>query len=146
MSLFPIIRSTEGVKAAKDRLLATAQSVDKSVQQCGALDSTTRASWGLFYASIIDFAREDVPFFGTGQFSDQLSVNEQELYTWQQKLGVMCTLNLPLFNPTVTDPESATLLQFARYGLLAAGIIGGAYTVGKIVEFAKLVPGTKGKG
>jgi hypothetical protein len=140
MSLFPIIRSTEGVKAAKDRLLAEAMGLDKDVQNCGALDATTRASWGLWYASLVDFARQDVPFIGTDQFSTQVDTFVTALDQWKKQLGGTCALSSPIFTRTQPNQELSAIVQVAQYATIAAGVIGGAYAIGKLVELAEIIP------
>jgi hypothetical protein len=146
MSLFgPIIVSTEGVKAARDRLLAEAMSVDSDVQKCGALDANTRASWGLFYTTIVDLARQDVPFIGTDQFSVKVKDADAALQQWQVQLGSVCALSAPILVRTAPDPSVSALLQGMQYVVVAAGIIGAAYSVGKLVELAELIPHKSGK-
>jgi hypothetical protein len=133
-----IIRSTEGVRAAKDRLLATAMSVDQSVQECGALDQSTRDNWGVFYTSVRDLTRQDVPFWGTDQFYEQVSLYESQLTDpvsgWITRLKTACNMNLPIFNLHPVDPEVANFLQLARYAMVIAGVAGSAYVVGQIVS------------
>lgn len=141
MSLIgPIIRSTEGVKAARDRLLAEAMSVDQDVQKCGALDQNTRASWGLFYTSVVDLARQDVPFIGTDQFLTKVETADTDLQQWQTQLGKVCALSAPIFVRNPPDPSVAALLQGMQYAVVLAGVIGAAYTVSKLVELAELIP------
>jgi hypothetical protein len=139
--IFHNIRTEQGVKLQRAKLLADAQGIDAAVQRCGALDEATRANWGLFYAGVVNVARAEIPFFGVDDAADSTATVQGQLFEWGKRLGPVCPLNMPLFDPSTPDTETAPTLQLARYATVAIVAIGGAYTIGKLVE---LLP--KGRG
>ena len=130
MSIFgPLVVTGDDVRTAQARLLATAQGVDNDVQNCGSLDAVTRADWGLFYITVVDAVKQ-----GPGWWADmdQTSALQATLYGWQQKLGKVCALSIPVVDPNAPSAETSTVMQLARYATIAAVVVGGAYVVGQV--------------
>jgi hypothetical protein len=122
------------VAAKQARLLARAQVTDADIQKCGALDQGTRAAWGVFYTSIIDLVNTGPTFWGAGGEMDQTETAERELLKYQETLKGTCALSVPPFDPSTQNPETAALLQLARYAVVIAGVAGTAYVIGQIVS------------
>jgi hypothetical protein len=135
--------TADDVRLAQARLLANAQGTDASVQQCGALDATTRAAWGLFYVSVVDTVTKGPGFWTAGADMDATQALAVSLYAWQQKIGATCQLALPAVDPNAPSPETNAFMQLARYGMIVVTVVGGAYVVGKVVEVLPLGRGRK---
>lgn len=126
-------------KTLQAQLLSDAKATDDSVRSCAALDQATRASWGLFYVQVAQFASQDPGSIFFGSKIDRAQTLQIGLYQWQQKLAKVCALTLPQVDPTKTPsggqtPPSPTLSTFENIvRWLAIGVIagGGAYVVGK---------------
>lgn len=128
------------VTDATNRLDAAVKAVDLTVQNCSALDTAMRASWGSFYVAVTDFVRSWDPsfpsgYFGLGSRMDQVDSYGQALSDWQKRLQSSCALTSPVFDPKPPQDSSSDWSKIAQYAALGAAAISTAYVVGKVVEF-----------
>jgi hypothetical protein len=141
MSLFgPLIVTDSDVRLSQAQLLDAAKTLDSAVQTCGGLDATTRANWGLFYISVNDAVAK-----GPGWWADMTQTQAlwTQLYTYQQTICAVCQCPILTADPNKPDPATATVLQLARYVMIATVAVGGAYAVGKIAEVLPLGKGRR---
>ncbi len=134
--LLPDIYLPSDMRALQARLLAAAQGTDESVRTCSAIDTPTRASWGIFYIQLSDFASEDPGTIFFGSRVDRAKELETELFAWQQKIATTCKLTVPKVDPNTlnpTGPSTDALVKAIQYASVAAVVVGGAYVVGKVV-------------
>lgn len=143
----PVINFPSDMKAAVDRLAQTARGTDEGVRACGALDLATRAAWGDFYIGLTDFTNANANpglLDLTSTLMGRLQSYGTQLFDWQQKLGGTCKLGAPPFNPNppagaASAAQNAldTVASIAKWGAIAAIVVGSAVVVGKAIE---LVP------
>lgn len=136
MSLFGFIVTADDVKRVQSQLLAAANATDLSLQTCQNLDVGSRAAWGAYLISVRDFAGQDVGFFNSGQMAVSAEKLADQFCTWQTQLAKSCTV--PPENTTLCGAPGAnttsSVLTLAKYGMIVAVAIGGAYALGKVVE------------
>lgn len=136
-SLLPTWIYPSTVVTAQNRLLAAVRGTDQSVQACASLDTATRASWGDFFVQVATFAQQDPGAFGLGSRMDQVQAYELALCQWQERIQAAgCTLTVPKYNPQ--NPPSDSLAQLAKivqYASVGAGVVAGAWLVGKLLDF-----------
>lgn len=126
--------------AIQQQLLADASGVDQTVASCAKLDAPTRASWASFYAGIKDYGAIDYGWFTTtGEAADRAQFLQRELYAWQQKLSATCKLSVPSVDPN-KPPGGDDLATALKYGAIAAGFVGSAYIVGKVLDWLPKPP------
>lgn len=133
--ILPDIYLPSDMRALQARLLAAAQGTDESVRTCSSVDQATRASWGLFYIQLSDFAGEDPGTIFFGSRVDRAKELETELFAWQQKIATTCKLTVPKVDPSndPNAPKTDALVKAVQYASVAAIVVGGAYVVGKVV-------------
>jgi len=144
--ILPSIIFPGDVKALQLRLQAATLATDAGVQQCAALDDSTRQGWGSFYVAAMSYVAL-VPVYAlpigknetatTGTLYDRGLSLEQELFAWQKKLqGIKCALNVPLYDPT---PPKSVLPNIIEWASVAVGAVAIAYVVDKGVGLVERV-------
>jgi len=128
--ILPTIVYPQTVRDEQTRLAAALDATDVGVAACTSLDTAAKTSWGLFYQAARGFTREAPGWFGLGSMMDRAQNYEQELLSWQQKLGATCNLNVPQFNPN----PPADVNQGLQYLVWGVGTVAAAYIVGKIIS------------
>jgi hypothetical protein len=142
--LLPHLVFPADIIAVQQRLLAAAQGTDESVKACATLDTPTRASWNHFFAAVQQFCAL-VPVVllptgvnevaTTGALMDQAEAYEDELFAWQHRLALTCTLTVPLFDPNAASKgQGDQVVSVFKYVAIAAGFVATAYGVAKLVE------------
>jgi hypothetical protein len=137
--ILPSIIFPSDIQAVQQRLGAAASGTDGSVGTCAKLDNATRAAWLSFYSAVQAYVAMKpavIPWGSgevatTGSLYDQGLSYEKELFAWQQKLSGVCALAVPVFDPT---PIASPINDFVKWGAIAAGFLGSAYVVAKVVE------------
>lgn len=129
--VLPVIWTSGDIDALKKRLKAAAKGTDETVQTCAAVGDAMRASWGQWYAAVLDWTNEPTGFFTTGSQANRGEAYEDELYAWQLKLqSTGCTLTVPAFNPQPAEPPGSSIV---KWGAIAVVAVAGAYGVSKLV-------------
>ena len=125
----PLIVTDSDVRLSQARLLAACKTLDGAVQNCGGLDATTRANWGLFYISVHDAVAK-----GPGWWADMTQTNLlwSQFSAFQQTVCAACQCPILAPDPNKLDPADSAVLQLARYMMIGTVIIGGAYVVGQV--------------
>lgn len=135
----PSIYLPSDQRTLQAQLLSDAKATDDSVRSCAALDQSTRASWGLFYVQVVQFASQDPGTIFFGSKVDRAQTLQQGLYAWQLKLAKVCALTLPTVNPSTTpsgnqtppSPTLSTVENIIRWTAIGIAAAGGAYVIGK---------------
>ena len=143
--MLPEFWTTGKVDDLKAKLRESLTSTDIGVQACSALDDTTRAEWGLFYAAAMTWAQSDTSIWLLGSQADEGQNFQDELYCRQQTIAAAgCTV--PQDNPASPPPlpSGDQVKQILQTVAVIAGVVAGAYVVGKVtevtVEAMKLAP------
>lgn len=132
--ILPIFVTAGVVDDLKKRLRAAAVGTDQTVQSCAPLNDATRASWGQFYAAVLDFTGEPTAFWTANAANERAYAYEDELVSWQGKLkGGGCALTVPDYDPSKNKAQDATLQLFEYLAIIAAAV-GGAYVVSRVIE------------
>lgn len=132
--ILPVFVTGSTVDEQKKSLLGQLQGTDQSVQACSALDSNTRASWGLWYAQAMTFAQSDSSVWTAASDTNTAQAYATQLYAWQQKLSATCPLTVPMPNPNAPDPTQQAIVQMLYYGAWIAGSVSVAYAIGKVIS------------
>jgi hypothetical protein len=122
----------------KRRLLGNAQGTDASVQACTTVSDAGRASWGLFYASVLDFAHTPSSFWAAAAEANTTEEYENQLFEWQKQLSKDCPA-IVQSNPNI---EPASVLAWGsalKWFGIAAAAIAGAYVVHEVVDVVYLL-------
>jgi hypothetical protein len=136
----PSIEFPSDMKAAIVQLQQSAKATDDSVRACATLDQPTRASWGVFYIGLVDFTTSNANpsvLDMTGGLVQRANSYQQQLYAWQQKIAKVCPLTLPPLppkpkpDPTPGEKAADAVIGVLKWGSIFAGIVGGAFIVGK---------------
>lgn len=139
------------IASQQAQLLANATSTNVLVQSCTALDSATSSAWGTFYQSVQAFcALEPVwafpiwhnEVYTSGSLADELQSYQVQLVAWQQKLSAKCTSIVQ--TPPPGGLPNATVSAWTpaiKYAAIAAGFVGTAYAIGKLVEALEIFKG-----
>jgi hypothetical protein len=141
--ILPSIWFPSDLRAVQQQLLADSAGVDQTVAGCPSLDAPTRASWASFYAGVKQFGSIDYGWTNTsGAAADQAQLLQRELFAWEQKLSTTCKLTVPTVDPTKTAGADAAsgLNNALKFGAIAAGFIGSAYIVGKVLDWLPKPP------
>jgi hypothetical protein len=120
--------------AAEKLLASSAFGVDQAVQACSSLDDATRAGWGVFYVTVIDFTKEEPSFFNLGKMMDRVLAYNDQLSKWQDLLeskGCKTTPRLVIERPGT--PLGEEIVAGLKYVAVAIAFAGSAYVVGKVV-------------
>ena len=124
------IVTDRSTKELKQRLKSALYGTDLSVQSCSSLDDGTRASWGAFYISAMDYVNEDSSFWLAASDMNRGEAYEQELYDWQKKIeGKGCELKVPKTDPSASRSSTDNLIKWAGVAVVA---VSSAYVIGKI--------------
>lgn len=149
----PEISYPSDMKAMVERLRQDTLAMDAAIQACGAVDMNTRAQWGDFYVSVMDFtaANADPGILDmTSSLTGRIVGYAEQLKGWRKNLGAACNLP-PIGEQTsllaTVQPALDTVKQIVQYAAIGAAVLGGAYAVGKVVELLPhpLFPGVSSK-
>jgi hypothetical protein len=83
---------------------------------------------------VVDLVKAGSSFLTAGADMDQTQSMRAELVKWQQKIGAVCALSLPIYDVQALTPAESAWMQLARYATVGAVVVGGAYAIGKVVE------------
>lgn len=134
MSIFGTLVTPDDVRQEQQRLFAAVQGTNSSVAACTKIDPVMRAAWNQFYSSVISMITVGPTFWGAGGDMDQTQKREAELFAWQQKLATVCTISMPIFDPSAQqNPDTQAFVQLARYLTIGVSVVAGAYVVSKLV-------------
>ena len=136
-SVLPEFWTVGKVDDLKAKLRTSLQSTDIGVQACASLDDTTRAEWGLFYATSMQWAQTSTSVWLLGSQADQGQNYQDELYCRQQTLFAGGCV-VPVDNPATPSALGANspLTTTLKTVTVLAGVVAGAYLVGKVTEVA----------
>lgn len=131
------------------RLKSSAEATNTAAKGC-TLDPVTSSSWDQWYAGVVEFCGRKVVsirypwdppnvLLASANGSDTIIAYEKELTAWQQRLSAKCP-SVPSLSPFGGPSGLPDALTALKYVALAAGFVGVAYTVGKLVP---LIPSAK---
>ena len=144
-SVLPDFWTVGKVDALKDRLREALLSTDIGVQACPNLPDASRAEWGIFYATAMEWSQTDTSVWLLGSQADRGQGYEDELYCRQNTLN-LAGCSVPTFDPANQSPldPASPFGSTLRVLTIGAAVIAGAYVVGRVTEVAveamKLAP------
>ena len=136
-SVLPEFWTVGKIDDLKAKLRESLLSTDIGVQACVSLDDTSRAEWGLFYATAMQWAQSSTSIWLLGSQADQGQNFQDELYCRQKTFSSTgCTV--PVDNPASpgAGPSTSDLSGILKTVTVLAGVVAGAYVVGKVTEVA----------
>jgi hypothetical protein len=129
-NILPTVRGTDDVRTIQSRLGAAARGTDQSVQQCAGITDSLRGAWGIFYASVLDYTKEEPRFWTAASQYGRGESFEDELVAWQGKIeSAGCGLLVPKYDPK-QDEKGSEIVRWIGIAVIA---FAGAYVIGKVV-------------
>jgi hypothetical protein len=142
--ILPVFVLGSDVDALKARLRATASATDLGVQACAGVGDTDRASWGLFYASVLVYCKSESSWTSATAQYNQGQMYEDNLFTWQKKLKAAGCDVTPIDPQPAEAPGSGMVTSVVRWVGLTLVVVTSAYVVHEVAATVhELLPARK---
>ena len=142
--ILPVVWTAGNIDDLKRSLKESATGTDLGVQACTTLDDATRAAWGVFYASILEYARTPTSFWttGTGRRPRGEEAGRSLHLAAEDRRGG-CNAGAPAVNPQPQEPPGLTgISSIVKWVALALIVGAAAYATHEVVGVAReLLPG-----